>query len=160
MPSPVEAHAKSYRAKFVAGQVMFALDAVARETGRVVGSGVEYDCFADGEVRWLDVAFHRLDRLTPERATREGHCTVVPDLVVEVVSPNDLAEDVNRKRGEWLAAGAALVWVVFPDVREVHAYSSDGTVRIFRASDALTAAPVLPGFSTPVADLFRLPTTG
>jgi Uma2 family endonuclease len=145
--------------KYVIGSVMFALGRVTRQSGWVVGPGVGYDCFADGEIRRADVSFHRLDRLTHEQATTEGHCTVVPDLVVEVVSPNDLAEDVNRKRREWLTAGARLVWVAYPDLQEVRAFTPDGTVRIFGPADALTADPVLPDFRTPVADLFRLPTT-
>lgn len=152
----------SYFSSFTAGRIFLRLAVFvdAHRLGFVSPEGTSFRCFPDDDtrVRRADTAYHRLDRLTHERATSEGHCTVVPDLVVEVVSPNDSAEDVNRKRGEWLAAGAVLVWVVFPDVREIHAYLNDGTVRIFRAADTLTAAPILPDFSTPVADLFRLPT--
>ena len=74
----------------------------------MTSGGVSYRCFPDdpGRVRRADTAFHALERLTAAQAVAEGHCTVVPDLVVEVVSPNDLASDVNQKRAEWLAAGA------------------------------------------------------
>ena len=34
----------------------------------------------------------------------EGFCSVVPDLVVEVISPNDLAYEVEAKTDEWLAS--------------------------------------------------------
>jgi Uma2 family endonuclease len=153
----------SYLSSYIAGRLYFALASyvASRLAGWVSPEGTSFRCFPDDRtrVRRADTAFHRLDRLTQEQAIEEGHCTVVPDLVVEVVSPNDLAGDVNRKRGEWLAAGAGLVWVAFPDTEEIHAYTRDGTVRIFGPADTLTADPVLPDFRTPVADLFRLPTS-
>ena len=124
-----------------------------------VPRGTSYRCFPidPDRVRRADVAFHLLNRLTPDQALTEGHLAIVPDLVVEVVSPNDLADEVNAKRVEWLAAGAALVWVVFPVQQEVHAFRADGSSAVFRRTDTLTAGPVLPDFRVPVTDLFRLP---
>jgi Uma2 family endonuclease len=157
----------SYLSSFVAGAVYFALRSyvAAHPVGWVAPEGTSFRCFRDDptRVRRADVAFHRLDRLdrlTADRALSEGHCTVVPDLVVEVVSPNDLADEVNRKCVEWLAAWAALVWVVYPLQQEVHAFPVGGLVRVFGAADTLTAELVLAGFATPAADLFRLPTAG
>jgi Uma2 family endonuclease len=130
------------------------------DLGWVNAEGTSYRCFPDDEnrVRRADVTFHRIDHLTPEQAAADGHCTVVPDLVVEVVSPNDLAYEVEEKREEWLAAGAQLVWLVYPEEQTIHAHRPDGTVTLFRRTDTLTANPVLPEFRVPVADLFRLPT--
>jgi Uma2 family endonuclease len=153
----------SYLSSFVAGKTYRLIANYALDTGSGWPSpeGTGYRCFPgdDRKVRKADTAFHRLDRLTAEVAGRRGFCPVVPDLVVEVVSPADLAEDVDDKRRDWLAAGAQLVWVVYPSTRSVHAFAADGTVRLFGPADALTAEPVLPGFSCPVADLFALPAT-
>jgi Uma2 family endonuclease len=152
----------SYLSSFVAGQVYFQLQSYVgpRRLGWVSPEGTSFRCFPDDEnrVRRADTAFHRLDRLTAEQARTDGHCTVVPDFVVEVVSPNDLADEVNEKRIEWLEAGAQLVWVIHPIQQTIHAYRADGTVTLFRRTDTLTAEPVLPDFRVPVADLFRLPT--
>lgn len=151
----------SYLSSFTAGEVYFQLRSHVgpRRLGWVAPEGTSFRCFPDDpdKVRRADTAFHRLDRLAAAQAVAEGHLTVVPDLVVEVVSPNDLAGDVNAKRIEWLAAGARLVWVIHPGQQTVHAYHTDGTVRLFNPADALTADPVLPDFRVPVADLFRLP---
>ena len=57
---------------------------------------------------------------------------------------------------EYLAAGVQLVWVVYPQSRTVTAYRPDRTV-VFRTDDTITAEPVLPDFSRPVADLFPVP---
>jgi Uma2 family endonuclease len=154
----------SFLSSFVAGQTYFALrtHVGTSRLGWVSPEGTSFRCFPDDEnrVRRADTAFHRLDRLTADQARAEGHCTVVPDLVVEVVSPRDLAYEVDEKRIEWQEAGAQLVWVIHPVRQTIHAYRADGTVRLFQRTDPLTAEPVLPDFRVPVADLFRLPTAG
>ena len=151
----------SYLSSFTAGRIFLRLATYveAHGLGWVAPEGTSFRCFPDepNKVRRADTAFHTLDRLTADRATAEGHCTVVPDLVVEVVSPNDSADEVNGKRVEWQQAGARLVWVIHPGQQTVHAYHADGTVRLFNRPDALTADPVLPEFRVSVADLFRLP---
>ena len=153
----------SFLSTYTAGQIHFQLQSHVgtRNLGWVSPEGTSYRCFPDDpdKVRRADVSFHALGRLTAEQATSEGFCPVVPDLVVEVVSPNDLAYEVDEKRAEWLAAGARLVWVVQPVGQTIHAYQPDGSVALFHRTDALTAAPVLPDFRVPVADLFRLPAT-
>jgi Uma2 family endonuclease len=151
----------SYLSSFTAGQVFFQLQSHVgpRNLGWVSPKGTSFRCFPDDpdRVRRADTAFHTLGRLTPAQVTVEGHCTVAPDLVVEVISPNDLAYEVAEKRVEWLAAGARLVWVIEPVQQTIHAYRPDGTVALFGRTDTLTADPVLPDFRAPVADLFRLP---
>jgi Uma2 family endonuclease len=152
----------SFLSSFVAGQTYFHLQSFVgpRNLGWVSPEGTSFRCFPENEdkVRRADTAFHRLDRLPADRAIAEGHCTIVPDLVVEVVSPNDLADDVNEKRIEWLEAGAKLVWVIHPLQQTIHAYRTDRTVDLFGRTDTLTGEPVLPDLRILVADLFRLPT--
>jgi Uma2 family endonuclease len=152
----------SYLSSFTAGRIyrQLANHVEPANLGWVSPEGTSFRCFPDDpdKVRRADTAFHALGRLTQAQATAEGHCSVVPDLVVEVMSPNDLAYDVDEKRSEWLAAGAKLVWVIHPVRRTIHAYRADGTVALFGPAETLTADPVLPEFRVPVADLFRLPT--
>lgn len=81
---------------------------------------------------------------------------LMPILAVEVISPSNTADDMFAKVEEYLAAGVRLVWQVFPQPRTVIAYWPDRTV-VFRPGDTITAEPVLPGFSCPVADLFPPP---
>lgn len=151
----------SFQSSFTAGQAYFYLQSHVRQHGLgwVSPEGTSYRCFPDEPtlVRRADTSFHAIGRITLEQARRQGHCTVVPDLVVEVVSPNDLAYEVNEKRIEWLEAGAKLVWVIDPVQETIHAYRADGTVHLFGRSDALTAEPVLPEFTVSVAELFQLP---
>ena len=130
-----------------------------RRLGWMFPENSSFRCFPEepDRVRRADTAFTRLDRYTPAQAARESFVTVCPDLVVEVVSPSDVMDEVTEKRLEWLAAGVRLVWVVLPVAREVYAYTADGGRQSFGPADALTAGPVLPDFRLPVADLFALP---
>ncbi|MEW6277835.1 MAG: Uma2 family endonuclease [Candidatus Eremiobacterota bacterium] len=73
-----------------------------------------------------------------------------PDLVVEVASPSDM----QRKVGQYLEAGARLVWVLYPHRRSVAAYHSDGVIQLLGEDQELTGEPVLPGFRCRIADLF------
>lgn len=104
-------------------------------------------------VRAPDVCFVARDRL-PREGVLKGYVDIVPDLVVEVISPNDTAAEVQQKIEEWLSAGARLVWAMYPDTRSVVAYRGLADVRVYTESDTLDAAPVLPDFTCPVASLF------
>jgi Uma2 family endonuclease len=118
-----------------------------------------YQCFPDdaGRVRKADASFVSFRRMPVETYEDEGFCSAVPDLVVEVISPNDYAREVTEKRDEWLAAGVQTVWIVDPDTRSVYVHRADGSHTFLRAADTLTAPDLLPGFAVPVAELFRLP---
>lgn len=130
--------------------------------GWVFGEGSSFRCFPDDpdRVRRADTAFTSIGRYPLDRVNREGFVSVCPDLVVQVVSPHDIADEVNAKRLEWLGAGVRLVWVVYPVHREVHAYTAPDQARVFRGGGDLTADPVLPGFRVPLADLFPPPAAG
>jgi Uma2 family endonuclease len=127
--------------------------------GWVYPEGTSYRCFPDDPkgYRRADASFISIDRMPPATYEDEGHCTTAPDLVVEVISPNDLAEELEEKREEWLAAGVKLVWIVSPTAKTIQVYRADGTSSLLRAADTLTAESVLPGFSCSVSELFRVP---
>ena len=86
----------------------------------------------------------------------ESILALVPAMVIEVISPNNTADDMLDKVEEYLAVGAQLVWQAFPQRRMIIAYWPDRTI-VFRPGDTITAEPVLPGFSCPVVDLFPPP---
>lgn len=104
------------------------------------------------DVAFVSAARWPLDRPVP--AT--GDWEVVPDLAVEVISPNDVYEDVLAKVGEYFDHGVRQVWVVSPRERRVDVYDSRQAVRIVVAPADLET-PLLPGWRLPLATLFRVP---
>ena len=104
-------------------------------------------------VRAPDLAFTSRERLQGPPAS--GYQTVIPDLIVEIVSPGDRPGEVQEKTLLWLAAGAKLVLNLYPRTRSVVAHRGPTERREYVAADILDAEPVLPGFSCLVASLFE-----
>jgi Uma2 family endonuclease len=103
-----------------------------------------------------DVAFVSRERWPlGRRAPREEAWDVVPDLMVEIVSPTNTASEVMQKVNDYRRAGARLVWVVYPVEASVQVYEPDGTGRVLGRDDMLDGGDVLPGFRLPLASLFE-----
>ena len=100
-------------------------------------------------VRGPDVAFVRKDRA--EHPVRLGFPEFAPDLVVEVLSPGDRPGEVLGKVGDWLEAGARLVWVIDPERQIARVYRQDGSESSITADGQLDGEDVLPGFACPLA---------
>ena len=97
------------------------------------------------------LSLERIGEVIPERGYVIG---LVPDLVVEVVSPGNSAPLCRRRAQMWLDASVRLVLTALIDAREIVTNHDNGAVRQFGIDDTLTLDPVLPGFACPVADIF------
>lgn len=92
----------------------------ARKWGHTFGPETGYQWFQDdpNKVRKPDGSFIAAGRLPGDRIPK-GHIRIVPDLAVEVISPDDLYYEVEAKVSEYREAGVRLIWVVNPDQRKV-----------------------------------------
>jgi Uma2 family endonuclease len=126
------------------------------DSGWLFAAELGYRCFPwkPGKVRRADVTFIRRDRYSLEQLSADGFMTIPPDLAVEVVSPNDGADEVEEKVEEYIRAGVKLIWVVYPHIHIVQVHRADGTSGRFRAHDELSGEEVLPGFRCKVEELF------
>jgi Uma2 family endonuclease len=77
-----------------------------------------------------------------------------PDLAVEVRSPDDRLAALSAKAGDYLKAGASLMWIVDPSTRRVHVHQPARSPRVLQEDAALDGAGLLPGFSLPLAEVF------
>ena len=124
-----------------------------RQLGAVLAAETGFKLFTNPDtVRAPDVAFVHRDRL-PE-SSPAGYAPFAPDLVVEVLSPDDRPGEVLAKVADWLSAGCWLVWVVDPVRRTARVYRADGTESLLTDRDALDGEEVLPGFACPLASMF------
>jgi Uma2 family endonuclease len=144
-------------AAYVGGRILvkLTLHVDAQKSGWLFGSEGGYRCFPDRPrtVRKPDVSFIRLGRLPGEQPS-SSHARITPDLAVEVVSPNDLYNEVDVKISEYLDAGVPMVWVVNPEARTAHVYRHDSAVRRLRENDEIDGGDVLPGFRCRIGDFF------
>jgi Uma2 family endonuclease len=77
-----------------------------------------------------------------------------PLLAVEILSPTDQHGDTTEKIQDYLAAGVPLVWVVDPDFQTVRVHRPETPPVMFNVTQELDGGTILPGFRTPVAELF------
>lgn len=104
-------------------------------------------------VRQPDVAFTRRERLQP-MVTR-GAATQLPDIAVEVQSPDDSLPRMREKAAWLISHGVQLVWIALPRKHLVEVYRADGSADILTADDTLDAGDILPGFNVSVTSLFE-----
>lgn len=80
---------------------------------------------------------------------------VTAEQLVEVLSPNEKAGEMQRKIQDYLRAGTRLLWLIDPESRTLTAYRPDGTAKVHSASDRVTGEDVVSGFSFLLAELFE-----
>lgn len=116
----------------------------------------ETDLILLGEtVRRPDIAFIRADRLKGIDLD-QSPLPVAPDLVIEIISKNDPADDLMLKVSQYLEASAKAVWLMYPNTRVAYRYVSgkrEPEVRAADAGDKFEEPELLPGFSLPLSDI-------
>lgn len=126
----------------------------AHELGAVFGQDTGFKIESNPDtVRAPDLAFVDRTRLT--QIPRRGYAALAPDLVAEILSPDDRPGEVLTKAGEWLEAGVRLVWVIDPDRRVASVYRDNGSVMTVSSDADVGGEAVLPGFSFRLSELFE-----
>lgn len=105
-------------------------------------------------VRGPDAAFTFRDNVEGGKVPSAPVPLLVPDVVVEVMSPSNTHREMERKLGEYLSAGVRLIWYVYPEERVVDVYARPPTPHRLTAADTLDGGDVLPGFTLNLAELF------
>jgi Uma2 family endonuclease len=160
------------RGQLVEKDMGFLSSWVAWQISRLIGNYIEgknlgwvstevlVACFPwiPNHARRPDMVYLHRDRLATPLPTQDP-VTVAPTWVVEVLSPNDNAMDVDEKVEEYLRAGVELIWVVNPQLHVVHVHRANTPSDRFHDTDTITGGPVLPEFQAVVSDFFPKPQT-
>lgn len=142
--------------------------AVSRNLGRAFNEQTFVLSYTSGWVtgsRIPDVMYYTAERLATYKEANPDWKTkpyiLIPDLVVEVVSPNDDLGELDEKVNLYLTDGVRLVWVMNPNKENVSIYTlislqpftkQQTTLKV---GDTLTGGEIIPGFEIPVATLFE-----
>jgi Uma2 family endonuclease len=145
-----------FESQDVAGEVLRHLGNFLHEKpiGRVVPMETGLQIFT-GRPRRIprpDGGFISFERLGTKRAPK-GFLTIAPELVIESVSPGDLASYLDRKIHEYLSAGVRIVWVLLPDTKRAAVHRADGSVTYVHPNGELDGEDVIPGFRCALADI-------
>ena len=68
-----------------------------------------------------------------------------PDPAVEIVSPGDDASDLREKIKQYLDAGTAVMWIIYPRSCQIEVHTADKTIRTLGVEDTWEAPHLLPG---------------
>ena len=139
----------------IAATILFFFKLFLRENniaGHITGADGGYIV---GQERYApDVAF--ISKKRQPELPYHGYNPNPPDLAVEVVSPTDSLRKLMEKVGNYLAVGT-VVWVVYPETKEIAVYAPGQPVRIFGIDDTVDGGDVLPGFRLAVKEIFPQP---
>jgi Uma2 family endonuclease len=130
-----------------------------RDLGKVWPADNGFQCFphARGMVRRPDVSFIKKGRL-PGDVSPDGWIKIPPDLAVEVVSPNDVVEELEAKLEDYQKARIPLVWVIYPKRRKARIFRLDGPPSELDEDGILSGEDIIPGFRCPLIEILPKPT--
>lgn len=138
---------------YIAGRIFRRIANFVEDNDLGFTTGEAGGYMVSGERYAPDVAF--ISRIKQARLVSEGYNPNPPDLAVEVDVPSTYTSQRNlfTKTVNYLAAGT-VVWIVFPERKEVEVYVPGERLRVLGAGDVLDGGDILPGFQLAVKDIF------
>jgi Uma2 family endonuclease len=130
----------------------------ANGLGKTFGSSTGYD-LPTGDTLEPDFAFvstRRWGAGPKVRAGGKGFLAIVPDLVVEILSPSTATRDRTEKKDSYERSGVDEYWVVDPRKRQVTVFVREGDVFASPSTTSTGAvcSRVLPDLRVTVEEIF------
>lgn len=107
----------------------------------------------DKRARVPDVSYWTLQQRREHAANRR----TISQFIIEIISENDTAYEVDSKMDEYFDVGVRMVWHVFPESKKVYIFSSPFDIRVCQDNIICSAEEVIEGFSLKAKDVFKLP---
>ena len=116
------------------------------------GTGIAFDSsagftFPNGAMRSPDVSWlakERWEALPEDERNKFAH--IVPDFVVELLSPSDRLPSAQMKMEEYIENGVRLGWLIEPQQHRVYVYRPGQTAEALENPATVSGEAVLPGF--------------
>lgn len=99
-----------------------------------------------------DLTYISYERL-PASWKRNEACPALPELVIEIISPDQSMKELESKANDYLNAGVSRVWVVYPDTQSIRVFSSGQPSQIYTDSTPILD-PLLPGLELTPRQVF------
>ena len=124
-----------------------------QQTGRVLPEwGI---ILKRNETDWVpipDLTYVSYQRLSGEWE-EDTACPVIPELVIEIISPSQTFGELTEKTENYLKNGVDRVWIVDPQTKTVTVFQKDEGFEVFREKQSI-ADSLLPELEISVSDLF------
>ena len=124
----------------------------ARRHGGLAGGPTSRFILPDGSRRGPDAWWISPERwnASPPEARQPPFAAIVPDFIIEIVSPSNRGPDLADKVQRYLQGGARLIWVINARRRQVTIHRPGTEPEILDDPELLHGDDVMPGFVFPV----------
>ncbi len=119
--------------------------------GRVYGDNTLFTIGANKRIP--DMAFVSNEKI-PATGEPMDIWSFAPDLAVEVISPSERHNKVERKISDYFEAGVRQVWKIVPESKTLTVYFSATETKTLKEQDELTCEEILPEFRLKLSDIF------
>jgi len=116
------------------------------KTGKAFGSSVQF-MLPDGSALSPDAAWvsnARLGTLTREELRKFPR--LVPEFIIEILSPSDRLKSAQKRMRQWAANGAELGWLIDGDRRTVYVYRGTGEPNVVENAASMAGDGPVEGF--------------
>lgn len=149
--SPVAPSSGNNEAEFIADLKIYE----RRNGGKSFSSSTGFT-LPDSSVKSPDACYISEEKMATIAKDEMHHFTsIVPDFVVEVISPTDTLKGARSKMSDvWIANGVALGWLVHVEVEKLWIYRQNGSIDLIEDFDRIiTGEDVVPGFEFDLRNL-------
>ena len=146
--------AMSYEASIVAIAIARIIGTFVFKNRLGLTSGADGFFRLQTSTRGPDVAFVAREKLPGGTFPSQVYPQIVPNLVVEVLSPGNTKAEMARKRLEYFHCGVQVVWMVDCTHRTVAIYTSPSEWCVVKEHEMIDGGDAIPGFTSCVGDFF------
>lgn len=100
-----------------------------------------------------DVTYISYERL-PKSWKRNEACPALPELVIEIISPDQTMKEFEDKAKDYFAAGVSRVWVVDPEAISIRVFFSDALSQTYTDTTPIVDS-LLPGLELTTIQIFE-----
>src|ERR1700733_13390751 len=123
--------------------------------GKAFGPSVHF-LLPDGSGLSPDAAWVSIKRLSLlSKKERRQFPHVVPEFVVEVMSPSDRPKAAQKKMRSWAANGVELGWLIDGDARRVYVYRGNSEPRIVADAESIAGDGLVEGFVLQLGEIWE-----
>jgi Uma2 family endonuclease len=100
-----------------------------------------------------DLTYISYERL-PKSWRRNEACPAIPELAIEIISPDQTMKEFEEKAKDYLAAGVPRVWVVDPEAILIRSFFPDGSSQVYMDNTPIVDE-LLPGLELTTRRIFE-----
>jgi Uma2 family endonuclease len=100
-----------------------------------------------------DLTYISYERL-PKTWRRNEACPAIPELVIEIISPDQSMKEFEEKAKDYLAAGVPRVWVIDPEAILIKSFLTDSSSQVYTDNTPIVDE-LLPGWELTTRQIFE-----